>query len=226
MKFAFFFRQIVCCASQKLLQSFPSLNWTSPAPCFSHSTASKSSLYPQFRIPKKSSSKNPRCSSIFSPRKHAEFKREDWQWLSASEWICINKKLPIVGLIKKDRLAVLQRLLLVIFRIETVCEIKMVWTETETREIIDGNGGKIARPELNINFLFFWNNGFNVSEITEQVVNLPQWHPLLQIIADHSIVVYRTGLELYAWWGQVLLRGLITSNTSYWLVSPSLLFLF
>jgi hypothetical protein len=45
--------------------------------------------------------------------------------------------------------------LLVIFRIEAVSEIKMVFAETETREVIDGNGGKIARPELNINFLFF-----------------------------------------------------------------------
>lgn len=189
MKFASFFHQIVCCASQKLLQSFPSLSWTSPAPCSSHSTASKSSLYPHFRIPKRSFSKNSRCSSLSSLRKHAEFKKEGWQWLSVSEWICINKKLPIVGLLKKDRLAVLQRLLLVICRIETVSEIKMVFAETETREVIDGNGGKIARPELNINFLYFWNNWFNVSEVTEQVENLSQWHLLLQIVTDHSIVV-------------------------------------
>ena len=190
MKFAFFFRQIVCCASQKSLQSFPSLNWTSLAPCFSHSTASKSSLYPQFRIPKRSSSESPHYSSISSPRKHAEFKREGWQWLSVLEWICINKKLPIVGLIKKDRLAVLQRLLLVILRIETVDEIKMVWTETETREVIDGNGGKITRPEFNINFLFLWNDRFDVPKITKQVINLSQGHPLLQVIRNHTVVVH------------------------------------
>lgn len=60
----------------------------------------------------------------------------------------------------------------VFFGIETVSKVEIVFAETETREVIDGNGGKITRSEFNIDFLFFRYDRLDVSEITEQVINL------------------------------------------------------
>ena len=120
----------------------------------------------------------------------------NWTFWSESK---IIQQLPVVGIFEVDRLAVLEWLLLIFFRIEAIVEIEIVFTEIQSRKVVNSYSCKITRSEFDENFLFFWHNWFNVSEVAKQVINLSQCHLLFYVIADNWVIVQRADLELYVW---------------------------
>ncbi len=76
-------------------------------------------------------------------------------------------ELPITRFLEIHGLAELEWFLFEFLWIERIVEIQMVSAETQSWQIVHGNSCKISWSELDEDFLFFGNNAFDISKVTE-----------------------------------------------------------